>query len=412
MKSFADSLASAVHKTTKEWAAIKKKEERDRSSAVRLREKYIAGRSLRTTIKEVAYAVMPEAYRKAGGGQYPVNARQLMYAARPAIQERTGQPLNDAYFTQTLLPDYIREHAAETADWDVVYDARGHLLEPHTGKRIDLGTLGVRRYLSGMNEQAAPELEPPEFSEEFPTHGPKNRFGSILYIEKEGFLPLLEQAKFAQRYDLAIMSSKGMGTTAVRTLIESLCGEVEIFVLHDFDKSGFSIVGTLTRDTRRYEFAVETRVVDLGLRLNDVNRWNLPAETVTYKSDPAYNLSLNGATQEEIAFLRGDQDWRHYRGQRVELNAFTSDAFVAWLEAKLEEHGVGKIIPDDSTLERAYRRTWSLQRYQEAIDEATEEIRRDGVTVEVPTDLRAKLNKLLEEEPSRSWDGALQEILS
>ena len=77
MKSFADSLASAVHKTTKEWAAIKKKEERDRSSAVRLREKYIAGRSLRTTIKEVAYAVMPEAYRKAGGGQYPVNARQL-----------------------------------------------------------------------------------------------------------------------------------------------------------------------------------------------------------------------------------------------------------------------------------------------------------------------------------------------
>ena len=194
MKSFADSLASAVHKTTKEWAAIKKKEERDRSSAVRLREKYIAGRSLRTTIKEVAYAVMPEAYRKAGGGQYPVNARQLMYAARPAIQERTGQPLNDAYFTQTLLPDYIREHAAETADWDVVYDARGHLLEPHTGKRIDLGTLGVRRYLSGMNEQAAPELEPPEFSEEFPTHGPKNRFGSILYIEKEGFLPLLEQA--------------------------------------------------------------------------------------------------------------------------------------------------------------------------------------------------------------------------
>ena len=215
MKSFAGSLASAVQKTTKDWAAIKKKEERDRRSAARLREKYTVGRSLPTTIKEAAYAVMPEAYRKAGGGRYAVNARQLMYAATPAIQEQTGQPLNDAYFTQTLLPDYISAHPAETADWDVVYDARGHLSEPHTGTHINLGTLGVRKYLSGMKGEPDLSIEPPEFSADFPTSGPKNRFGSVLYIEKEGFLPLLEQAKFAERYDLAIMSSKGMGTTAV-----------------------------------------------------------------------------------------------------------------------------------------------------------------------------------------------------
>ncbi len=142
MKSFSESLAGAVQKTTKEWAAIKKKEERDRRMAARLREKYFVGHSLRTTIKEAAHAAIPEAYRKAGGGRYAVNARQLMYAARLAIQERTGQPLNDAYFTQTLLPDYIREHQEETADWDVVYDARGHLSEPHTEKRVNLGTLG------------------------------------------------------------------------------------------------------------------------------------------------------------------------------------------------------------------------------------------------------------------------------
>ncbi len=207
MKSFADSLASALQKTTKDWAAIKKKEERDRRSAARLREKYIVGRSLRTTIKEAAYAVIPEAYRKAGGGRYAVNARQLMYAARPDIQERTGQLLNDAYFTQTLLPDYIREHTAETADWDVVYDARGHLSEPHTEKRVNLGTLGVREYLGGMKEEPGVEIEPPTFSAQFPTHGPKNRFGAILYIEKEGFLPLLEQAKFAERCQEAIEMS-------------------------------------------------------------------------------------------------------------------------------------------------------------------------------------------------------------
>ena len=150
-------------------------------------------------------------------------------------------------------------------------------VQPHTQKRVNLGTLGVREYLSGMKEEPDPEIEPPEFSAEFPTYGPKNRFGSILYIEKEGFLPLLEQAKFAERFDMGIMSSKGMGTTAVRTLIESVCRQVKILVLHDFDKSGFSIVGTLRRDTRRYEFAVAPQVVDLGLRLSDVEKWDLQA---------------------------------------------------------------------------------------------------------------------------------------
>ena len=130
----------------------------------------------------------------------------------------------------------------------------------------------------------------------------------------------------------------------MRTLFESLCHQVKILVLHDFDKSGFSIVGTLRRDTRRDEFAVAPQVVDLGLQLSDVEKWDLQAETVSYKSDPGSNLRLNGATQEEIEFLRGEQDWRSYRGQRVELNAFTSDAFVEWLESKLEEQGVVKVI--------------------------------------------------------------------
>ncbi len=65
-------------------------------------------------------------------------------------------------------------------------------------------------------------------------------------------MPLLQRARLAQRFDMAIMSSKGMGTTAVRALIEKAPGVVNILVLHDFDKSGFSISGTLTRDTRRY----------------------------------------------------------------------------------------------------------------------------------------------------------------
>jgi hypothetical protein len=58
----------------------------------------------------------------------------------------------------------------------------------------------------------------PDFSTGFPTAGPINRYGTVLYIEKEGFLPLLQRARLAEQYDMAIMSSKGMGTTAARTL--------------------------------------------------------------------------------------------------------------------------------------------------------------------------------------------------
>ena len=35
----------------------------------------------------------------------------------------------------------------ETEGWDVTYDARGNLIEPHTGVQIGLGTLEVREDL-------------------------------------------------------------------------------------------------------------------------------------------------------------------------------------------------------------------------------------------------------------------------
>ena len=50
----------------------------------------------------------------------------------------------------------------------------------------------------------------------------------------------------AERYDLAIMSTKGMSNTSARRLLDEMCGERElkVFVLHDFDKSGLSILAT------------------------------------------------------------------------------------------------------------------------------------------------------------------------
>ena len=60
-------------------------------------------------------------------------------------------------------------------------------------------------------------------------------------------MPLFEAVKLGERYDLAIMSTKGMSVTASRRLVEELCGQhgIPLLLLHDFDKSGFSIAGTL-----------------------------------------------------------------------------------------------------------------------------------------------------------------------
>src|SRR6516225_8686764 len=102
------------------------------------------------------------------------------------------------YFTQTLLPDYLTEHPDETASWDVVFDARGTFTEPHTGREVALGTLDVRQYLDDR-----PYLGPAvdlAYEERFPTSGPEHRFSTVLYIEKEGFGPLLKAARISERF--------------------------------------------------------------------------------------------------------------------------------------------------------------------------------------------------------------------
>jgi hypothetical protein len=112
------------------------------------------------SVKDAAWSVMKKAYLKASdNGKLPANARQIMYAARPEILRMSGkEKFSDSYFTQTLLPDYTTEYPDETADWDIIYDARGHLIEPHTHRQVSLGTLEVRQYL-GEKTSLGPAVE-------------------------------------------------------------------------------------------------------------------------------------------------------------------------------------------------------------------------------------------------------------
>jgi hypothetical protein len=161
----------------------------------------------------------------------------------------------------------VLEHGVK---WNVIYDARGHFTEPHSDKSFGIGTLEVRRYLAGHHD---PFLVDADFSQaKVETSGPAGNFGAVLFIEKEGFAPLFRAAGIAERFDVALMSTKGMSVVAARALADEMCSDhgIPLLLLHDFDKAGFSIAGTLQRDTRRYEFQNAIEVIDLGLSLEDV----------------------------------------------------------------------------------------------------------------------------------------------
>jgi hypothetical protein len=221
--STAEAIVSALRVVTNDWARQRKAEERDRSRRINRHHRLIQARKL--TVKEAAAEVMEVAYMKASANNtLPANARQVMYAARPLIQEKTEKPLDDQYFTQTLLPDHLNQHP--NLEWDIAYDVRGHFREPHTGRSIELGTLNVRSYLA--------KISTPYFSNgmfcraSVETFGPDCRFGAILFLEKEGFDQILRAAGIAQRFDIATMSTKGVSVTAARRLVDHVCGAYNI----------------------------------------------------------------------------------------------------------------------------------------------------------------------------------------
>ena len=74
------------------------------------------------------------------------------------------------------------------------------------------------------------------------------------------------------------------------------------------------------------------------------------------------------ATEEEANFLRSGGRPENWTGQRVELNAMTSQQFLDWLTGKLKEHGVEKVIPDEATLAAAYQRATLLRQAEAAVE--------------------------------------------
>jgi hypothetical protein len=399
-RNIADDMIDAVETATRKWTRQKKSEERHPGNI-----RYRASRMTkepRTTQKEAAWLIMEEAYMAAsGGGRLPAKARQIYYQARPKIMALTDdKELAYGYFSQTLLPDYIEEHGVS---WNVVYDARGHFEEPHTNRRIGCGTIEVGNYLHAMKDD--PEVIAADFEDaSVSIIGPSGGFGAVLFCEKEGFDPLFKAANLANRYDLMIISSKGVSVTAARRLIDDVCGDnnLPLFVLHDFDVAGFMIAATLERDTRRYQFVNTFEVVDLGLRLDDIAGLEREpaAATKTSAGILREQLAENGAADAEIAILLTE---------RVELNAMASDDLIAMIERKLKDYGLKKVVPDDDVLGEAYQQFHRSKELREAFKDLESEFEESDI--KVPKNLKNQVRAMLKKHPDLRWDDAIQIVL-
>jgi len=401
-------LTTAIVSTTKAWRARRDREHR----ATRAERVKTPKGSGAPSLKDAARQVLPEALALVtDNGRLPGNARQIMYAVRGPVLGLTGGRIwsEDSYFTQGILPDYVAEMAQSGIEWDVVFDARGHFEEPHTGRRVELGTVRTRDYVGGWD---AHDTATPSFTYSFLGSGPSGRFTHALFLEKEGFEALMAAARIPERFDIATFSTKGMPTTAARMLVEELSAAgVTICVAHDMDASGFLILDTLRSNTRRYEFKTEPRIIDLGLRLADAEEMNLEREPVVYKqgADPRPRLFGCGATAAEVNVLVQRQaSSTSWAGERIELNAMTSPQFVRWLEKKLTAAGAAKVIPTSDVLAQA----WADAARLPAIDQAAQKAATGFRAPAPPADLEARIRSRLAAHPDHSWDSAMADIVA
>jgi hypothetical protein len=147
-------------------------------------------------------------------------------------------------------------------------------------------------------------------------------------------------------------------------------------------------------------------VIDIGLRLKDVERFGLESEPVVFEKSAAAlrkNSERYGATEAEIAFLIDGE-------QRVELNAMSTSQLLELIETALIEHGVKKVIPDADTLAAAYRANVEYFQAQEAINEVIEKTRSEVSEIPVPGDLTEQVEGYLKDNRQASWEQAIAAV--
>lgn len=407
----ADALCAAVRGACQVHADLAKRDEKDAEHAARERDRLARGaKATRTTLREAVFDVMATAFAKASGDQrFPVSTRTLYYQVRPLIQEHTDRPLGWNYFSQSLVHEYQEAHGALAG---LYREARGKLYEPH---HADAGSLPATAGRYAPWAGTVLELGTREVGA---YRVPSWRYNKLLLVEKAGLWPVLEAALLGERFDMGIVMSSGYATDAGKDLMRmaAAVGGMTILVLHDCDVDGYNIADVLRRGTRRSPQPI--RIVDMGLALAEAQAHGLDAERALRKKALPSELAPR-LTDEERRFLGGARrpGQRLWDAQRVELNAFTSDALIAFVEGKLAAHGLAeKVCPPAPVVQQEARRAIA-HRVEAAVQREVRgaldlsridrEVARAASEALQPGALRAGLAEQLASNPPAAWEAIL-----
>ena len=267
-----------------------------------------------------------------GNDKYRFNERQLFYQIRPIVLDETGQSLLIGHF-KGIITDYENEHGEIRG---MYREPRGSIYHPHRGESIPLGTLTVESY------------ERPIWT-----------YNKLVYVEKEGFTEALKDNGWPERHDCTVISSKGFTTRAARDLVDKLAEHDEpctIYCVHDADSFGGLIFQTFQEATRA-RGARKIEIVNLGLEPWEAIEMGLEVEPAAEREDKRKS-PVADYVRERIDLAPDGTSWEDWlQTHRVELNAMTTPQFIDWLDAKMVEHGDGKLIPPPSAVKQELQKT-------------------------------------------------------
>ena len=371
LEPFLDEISEAVGK------AVRK--------AQRLSPRSAKGRSQKDIVLENLDDVIAEV---SGDGIYRFNARQLFYALRPIVMQEIGEELKIGNFT-SIITEYESDNKKEIEG--MYREPRGSITHPHSGETITLGTLMVEDY-----------------------ERPLWTFNKIVYIEKEGANEALKEVGWLERHDCAVMSSKGFSTRAAKDLIDKLAEHdepVQVFCVHDADASGTMIYQTLQEETKARQ-ARKIEIINLGLEPWEAIAMGLEVENLELNISKKTGQPIIKAVADYVTEHDDGEDWPTWlQTHRVELNAMTTPRFIKWLDAKMAEHGNGKLIPPDDVIEAELEAELEGNLRESITEEILREADLEGQIAEaldaIEKPAAAKLiegiKKMFKSKPERAW---------
>jgi DNA topoisomerase VI subunit B len=346
---------AAIHRQQEQRIAVEihriveRQERRERLDRIEAEK---AERKALPSIKDVVLELLPGAVEIEAASGLMFNTRRLVYRIRDRVQQRTGKELTQSYFDQ-LLTAYEAEYGDLHAL--LIREPRGSFSIPHShGDATPLGTVNVRKF-----------------------HRPAWTFDKIIVIEKEDLRLMLEQADWDRRHDAMLMSSKGFDTRATKDLIDKIAGTdepVRVCAVHDGDAAGTRIQHTLQHATpARGARAIE--VINLGLEPWEGIALGLDVEAVPIKQGKGgkpIRRAVGDYVKARTDRAPNRETWDVWlQHSRVELNAFTSAQLIEWLDRKMAEHGMGKLIPPTDILTDQFGEL-VRERVQDAVEAAIE----------------------------------------